>query len=247
MIALDRRGLIRCGAASAMVAGVSLLVPHGLAAAGRRFAPPADPLIYSRLLVRQLAGGRQMAVARDFRILFAAISGGYAVDGAQVAVRVEAPPALDRFAALERERIETGLFPLHLDADGQIAGGQPFAGTPASAAILENAVATARAMTANLPGDQDQARNDAFIAAVHQSASAFVSQLPVDLFAPRALDRAESRVLALPDGVSGTVATRFVASIDDTTGLMREARRSVVTTIGAEARETVESWTLRPE
>jgi hypothetical protein len=86
----------------------------------------------------------------------------------------------------------------------------------------------------------------AFVEALHRSAGALVTEPPRDLFAPVDCPREESRTVALPDGDTGQVRVIFTATRDPVTGLMREARREVVTEVSGDLRRTIESWTLMP-
>ena len=91
----------------------------------RRFAPPSTPMLYTRRLERSLVGGASLTVTRRFAVRFVLEADGFRVDGEQVDVTVEAPPQLATLAELERERVETGLFPLRLDPAGTIVGQSP--------------------------------------------------------------------------------------------------------------------------
>lgn len=248
MIGLHRRALIR-HLGLAAVAGASGLGLVGRAAAealtgpNARFDPSPGTYDYSRRLEREMTGGARFVVMRRFTVGLSRAQGGFELAGNQSAVAVEAPPALARFAELERARIESGLFPLRLDARGQIVGWT----TAQASGELASAVRQAQAMTdaAAIPAD-DQARLRVFIEAVHRAATSILTRLPPDLFAPAAPTREDRQVLDLPDGADGVVTARFAAETDPATGLMRSARRSVVTQIGENRRETVESWSLAP-
>jgi hypothetical protein len=170
-------------------------------------------------------------------------TGGFRVEGEQVAVEVDAPEPLAEFARIERERRETGLFPLGLDSSGAIRGLAPGVDT----GRLDEAVreAVARIDAGNHP-QAERERLRAFVEAVHRSAGAILTELPRDLFAPVDCPRAERRAVALPGGERGEVRLSFDAVRDPVDGLMREARREVVTDIAGDLRRTVESWTLGP-
>ena len=85
-----------------------------------------------------------------------------------------------------------------------------------------------------------------FVTAIHKASATLTSGLPRTLFAPTAGITTDRREVALPDGGEGAVETVFEASVDETTGLMREARREVVTMLGDSSRRAVESWSLSP-
>jgi hypothetical protein len=207
------------------------------------FAPPPTPMLYVRRLERGLVDGASLTVTRSFAVRFMREGGGYRVDGEQVAVTVDAPPQLDALARLERERVEASLFPLELDGEGAILGVAP----GAERAQLDEAV---RAATAQIergphtPAVREELR--AFVDAVHRNSADLVTELPRDLFAPADLVRSESRAIALPGVSEGRVRLSFTAERDPLTGLMRTARREIVTEIAGDLRRTVESWSLTP-
>lgn len=245
----DRRTVIRSAAASLLALSAPAILCTRAAAQGRTtFTPPLTPMVYSRQLLRTMAGGARFMVTRSFTVRFTPDGEGYLLAGAQTGVEVEAPPALARFVELEKARIESGLFPLRLDNTGQIQADRVSAEAPSpSNAGLTAAVATAQTMAAKLGGSPEaQAQRAAFINAIHQSASQLVTELPTDLFAPQQLDRTERQDLTLPGDLQGQVTAQFAADVDSVTGLMRSASRSVITAIGADRRETIESWTLKP-
>jgi len=239
MNVFDRRSLLRLAAGGIALAAL----PASRAAAAAGFDPPLAPMLYTRQLERELPDGARFAVGRRFAIRFVREAEGFRVEGEQVGVEVDAPAALAEFARLERERRETGLFPLGLDFAGTIRGAGPAADT----AKLDDAVREAAARIAR--GDYPPAereRQRAFVDAVHRSAGAILTELPRDLFAPVDCPRSYRRTVALPGGGIGAVRRTFDAVRDPATGLMREARREVITEIESDRRRTVESWTLGP-
>lgn len=232
-----RRDVLRLAAAA-------LLLNAGTARATARpgFAPPGQPLLYTRRLERALADGNTMAVERRFAVHFVPVGDGFRIDGTQRDVLVEAPPPLAEFARLERERIEAGVFPIRLDAAGTITGGP----TLPLATKLDTAVRLALGeVTAQAHSSDEKAEHDRFILAFQQGAARLVTELPGDLFAPGP-PRRETREVALPNGDAGAVSVAFAATRDEVTGIMREARREIVTTLEATHRSTLESWTLGP-
>ena len=239
MIRADRRTLLRL-AASAATLPLLPIVPAAAQPASL-FAPPAGPMLYTRRLERGLAGGASLTVSRSFAVRFVPEPRGYRVDGEQVDVAVDAPEQLSTLARLERERVETAVFPLALDAAGAIRGVPPFA----ASAQLDAAVREVSArLDASPRTPAERAELRAFVEAVHRSAGQLVTALPHDLFAPVDCPREDRRAIALPGGGTGQVRTRFDATRDPATGLMREARREVVTELAGDLRRTVESWTL---
>lgn len=238
----DRRTVL--GAAAAAMAWPLLsAVPARAAPLGHNFAPPASRMLYSRKLTRELPGGAAFVVERRFAIRFDPQAHGFVVSGEQVGVEVAAPPSLERFAQIEKERLEASLFPLALDGQGQISGARP----GRDRELLETAISEARARLSQAslsPGDR--AETEAYIRAVHQTASGLISELPSDLFSPVEPDRSPSREVSLPGGGSGRILSRFQASTDPATGLMREALREVVSDLAGDRRRIVESWKLAP-
>jgi len=240
--AADRRTLLRLAAAAVLFpAATAGSVPA--VAQGGRFAPPAGPMLYTRRLERPLADGARLVASRSFAIRFAPVDGGYRVTGTQVGVEVTAPDRLAAFARIEREREETGPFPLLLDAAGRIVGGPA---APLSAQ-LDAAVREAIAELDARPRDPaERAELLRFVDAVHQAGGRLTTELPADLFAPPATLRSERRRVTLPNGQAGEVTVTFSASADPATGLMRQAMREVLTELEGDRRRTLESWQLAP-
>ncbi len=245
--ALDRRALVRLFGAAALASlgatrAVARAAGPGPGQGLGRFVPPPGPMRYTRQLVRTMAGGYSLTVERSFAVRFEPAVQGFVVAGEQTGVEVEAPTTLAALAALERKRVETGLFPLRLDRLGRImdAPGEPRLADIDQVLAATRAVIEQRPLTAS-----ERAEAAQFLALVHQSASGFLSHLPADLFAPVERQRVEQRTLDLP-GEDGTVRVEFVAETDPRSGLMQHARREIVTRIGDQSRATREDWTLRP-
>ena len=243
-MAHDRRTLLRHLAASALLLPLLSAQPARALVRGGAFVAPDGPMLYSRRLERELPGGASLTVERSFAVRFVREGAGYRVEGEQVGVSVAAPEALASLADLERERVETGLFPLHLDASGQIDGGAE----PRPSEQLDQAVreVLARISAAANRDEAEQADLQQFAVAVHQNASALLTHLPRDLFAPAEPQHEETRMVELPGGGEGLVRVIYLADADAATGLMRKASREVVTQLAASRRSTLESWTLTP-
>jgi hypothetical protein len=240
-VILGRRALL--GLAGTAAALPLLRVAPAAALSAGRFAPPAEPMRYTRRLERTLVDGASLTVSRSFAVRFVPDAGGFRIDGQQVAVAVDAPAQIEALARLERERVETGVFPLQLDSAGAIRAVAPVtASAQLDAAVREVEARIERWQ--HTPTERAELR--AFVEAVHQSAGRLVTELPRDLFAPVDCPREERRPLALPDGQAAQVRITFDATRDPATGLMREARREVVTEVSGNARRTLESWTLTP-
>lgn len=238
----DRRALLRLAMAAALA---PVFASRGLAAAAAAaapFAPPQAPMRFTRRLERGLPDGNRMIVSRGFAVRFAPVAGGgWSVTGEQADVAVDFPERIAALAALERQRKETGLFPLRLDAAGRIVGGA----APQPSRELDEAVAIVkRELDKHDFSPGDRAQLDAFVRAVHDAGAHMATALPGDLFAPADDATRAERALALPGGEQGTILVTFTAVTDPVTGLMRQAQRDIVTTIADDSRRTREDWTL---
>jgi hypothetical protein len=235
----DRRQVLHAAMAALVLPLVS--APGLARAQGRAFAPPPGSMLYTRRLERSLPGNARFTVSRSFAIRFHQEAGGYRVTGEQVAVDVDAPDSLAPFAAMERERMEEGLFPLFLDQDGLIAAGADVAESPR----LDQAVQEVLRRINALPvPEADQAEMTSFVRAVHANAAQLLTELPRDLFAPDGERSRHSRTVALPGGGEGVVTVGYTAETEPSTGLMRNAEREVVTEFAGSLRRTLERWTL---
>ena len=241
MSGADRRALLRL-VAGALVLPLAAAIP-ARAASAARFAPPAGLMRYTRRLERELGRGGRLVVSRSFAVRFRPEPAGFRVEGEQVDVAVEAPENLAEFVRLERERQELGLFPLLLDPAGGIAGGPNAPLSTQLDAVVREALAQLSTQTRD---PEERAELARFLNALHQSAGRIATALPDDLFAPGPTPRSEHREIALPGGDAGEVTVTFAAERDPATGLMRAARREVVTSLEGERRHTLESWTLTP-
>ena len=243
-MAHDRRDVLRAASVALLVPGLSALPRVALAADGP-FAPPDEPMVYTRQVERSLVGGARFLVSRRFNVRFLAQrGGGFRVEGEQADVDVEAPAALAEFAELERQRLERSLFPLLLDHSGRIAASSEYVRPPQLELALAEVLARIEHLALPKPAEAD-AR--AFLSAVHARSEALVSHLPVDLFAPAGERISAVRTFDLPNGAKGQVSVTFVAEAEPRTGLMRTARREVVTELSGTRRSTVEHWTLLPQ
>lgn len=235
----DRRAMLRALAFGALlpVLGGRALAHSGSAT----ITPPAKPMIFRRSLRRELAGGNAILAVREFEIRFLPMAGGFRVEGNQLLSAIDAPPSLEAFARLERERPEVGMFPLLLDDHGLIGAGPETAPNVELGRAIELALAQV-AGGLRTAGDRSDARG--FLLALQQVAGSISSALPEDLFVPPETPQRASRAIALPDGTDGVLSTEFWGTISPETGLLAEARRVIVTEAGGARRETVESWTL---
>jgi hypothetical protein len=242
-MAIERRVVLRWTAAVALAPVLTCRAGAVGVTAGKAIAPPSGPMTFVRRLERQLPDGNKLVVARSFRLKFTPSASNWIVAGEQAGVTVDAPARIAALAALERQRVETGLFPFMLDRSGLIVGGPE----TRPAKELDEAVAIVRReLDKNALAAGEREELDAFIRAVHDAEIKLTAQFPGDLFAPREQTRHTERELALPGGGEGTIAVSFSAASDPATGLMREARREIVTAIGEDRRLTREDWSLAP-
>ncbi len=238
----DRRHLLRAAAAALLLPAFSAS-PRIVRAQDKVFTPPHEPMLYTRRIERSLPGDARFTVSRSFAIRFEEEPRGYRVEGEQVSVEVEAPESLAPFAAMERERRERALFPLLLDRHGLIAGDIE---DPAPPRLDQAVHEVLRRIAGMKVPETDKAELTRFVRAVHANAAELLTELPQDLFVPAGEQSSESRTLTLPGGAEGVVTVAYTAETEPTTGLMRSARREVVTRFDGSLRRTLESWTLVP-
>jgi hypothetical protein len=240
----DRRTALRWAVAAALAPMLATRAGAAASGGGGRIHPPLGPMTFTRRLERGLAGGANLVVARSFAVRFGAAVGGWTITGEQVDVAVEAPERIAALAAIERQRKETGLFPLTLDRSGMIVGAPDAPRTKE----VDQALALVRSELAkrNLAADERR-EYERFVRAVHDAGAKMSSALPADLFAPRERTTHAQRELALPGGGAGTIEISFTAEVDPATGVMRQARRDIVTAIADDRRLTREDWSLLPD
>src|SRR5206468_4011573 len=142
---------------------------------------------------------------------------GYRVDGRLVDSAVEAPPALQALAEIERTRPDTGLFPMHLDLRGRIVAAAP-AGASAGEPRRRAVEVANEALRRSALAPEEKTAAQAFIAQV--AARGLTSPVPADLFRPVAGKRVETRRVPLPDGSEGEVTIEVQASVANAGGLL---------------------------
>ena len=232
----DRRTALRLALGAALLPlAAARPVLASSASSVEPIAPPTGPMIYRRTLERQLPGGAALVVSRDFAVQFEPWEHGFRISGQQVAARVDAPENIANLAALEQQRIEDGIFPLLLDRTGLILHGADMA----PAEELTQALAEVRRQ---LGTEGEEAST--LVEALHMTGARLSAHLPQDLFSPDPIERDAREEITLPWGDSGVVVTRFAATRDPATRLMRVARRDVITQIGSDERRSGEWWEL---
>ena len=233
MAAMERRGVL------AAIGGLSLFPVWARLAA----AEVAGDFILARTVRRSLADGRHIEAAREFAVSFVPeASGNTLVTGAQISVRVEAPPALEALAGIEERRKEDGFFPLRLDENGLIMpspDAELFSELPE--AVAAAALAYARERSAGL---EAAAASRQFIADLSDRSHHWLTLMPRDLFFPEPRDRRVSREIELADGTNGVIRMRETAQADPATGLLGSFSREAETATQTLSRTGSEIWTL---
>jgi hypothetical protein len=228
------------------LAGAAALLPLAAAALAETppnqtaFTPPSTPMLLTRTLRRALPDGKAVVTRRSYRVRFVREGAGFRLDGALVDVRVEALPGLEPLAQLERQRPDTGLFPMRLDARGMLLPTTEPAPSEAEHKALN--VATGYVAALNL-ASADSAQAQRFVAQFQTRA--YRTAWPQDLFHPVPGTRREQQTIPLPDGVEGTVTTE-VAVTTGAAGLLNDFKRVVTTRLGNDTRVAQEEWTLEP-
>ena len=242
---MSRRALL-LGSVAAMAPAV-LIASHAAAAPGgilQRFAPPSEPMVLTRTLVRTLRDGKEIVVRRSYAVRFTANGDGYLLEGHQIEASVDAPAKLASLADIERSRIDEDMFPIRLDAAGQIAAPQHKPG-------LKSPAHDAAVRQSHRLVDQSKL-SPALKQEAHQqvtqlgAASADGEDWPADLFSPLATDRTQRQRFALPDGGVDEVevSIRIVGKADS--GIPARVERTVTTVISGDSRISREVWTLGP-
>ncbi|HQQ07216.1 MAG: hypothetical protein RL702_58 [Pseudomonadota bacterium] len=237
---------------SLLLAGVASLLPAQLApllaeaAPGAElpaFQPPATPLVLTRTLWRSLRDGREIMVRRSYEVQFSRNDRGYRLDGHLIDVAVDAPAALNLLADIERNRPDTGVFPLQLDVHGQIIAQQD---RITQADLHHAAVDRARTILAGASMDGESLRRSEQLARSILEGAVGATSWPSDLFSPAARSRSERRELALGGGQRGAIEVILDVRHAGDHGLPQMVERRVSTEVDGSARLSREVWTLAP-
>jgi hypothetical protein len=196
-------------------------------------------MVLTRTLRRPLPDGAEVLTRRSYEIHFIAEGDGYRVDGSLVGVEVQVPPALQALAMLERKRLDTGMFPMRLDASGTL---QPQLAPPQSEEARQAALAVSKKLESLPLGQLDQSQASNFAKAFENRSMR--SAWPEDLFHPAPGKREETRSVPLPNGARGTVRVSIDALTGETSGLLGSLVRKVTTDFDGDSRITEETWTL---
>ncbi|MBT8428007.1 MAG: hypothetical protein KJO02_08255, partial [Erythrobacter sp.] len=188
MTGLNRRHILSTIGWSLVLPALAL--PASLSARAVSVSFPTDRFRLRRTLERGLGDGKAVIVSREWDCRFVKLAAGAKIDGQQVAVSVETPPALAALADIERRREVTGLFPMELDRSGAIVG------WPDDNASIAQAVEQAsREIDRKAMEQATQADVRRYLAELGKTTASLVSQVPRDLFFPAPGKRSESRKL----------------------------------------------------
>jgi len=245
-LAKTRRQSLQLIAGSALLPALAGGWPLAARAAAASFNPPTTAMNLTRKIVRELADGAMISVARQWLVRFVhdtSKPSGFTVTGRQISVDVIAPTALEFLAKIERQKIEDGLFPMKLGPEGLILSDQ----NEPDPVLIDRAATLALArINATQLGSHDGKDARQFLTTLQQSAAQLISKLPRDLFRPRQTNWQHERDITLPGGQIGKVSVLFSAQMDAAGGIMQHAQRSIITSIGNASRTSDETWTLIP-
>lgn len=233
-----------------LLAGVAALLPlAGSAAAGPpggpagQFVPPAEPMVLTRTIWRNLFDGNQIKVVRSYAVRIEPSGDGFTVDGSLIDARVDAPASLALLADYERQRPDVGMFPLRLDQNGQILEAPPVPISNPAAAELTN---RGSAMIAGAGvSDEAKQRTRALLAQVIAATRGGINW-PSDLFNPASQAREQHREVALPDGGKGEVVVSVTFDRPDPAAVPRTIERTVKTVLQGTESISRERWTIDP-
>ncbi len=233
--AASRRGFM-LGAA---LAGVTL---SASAAAQCRIALPQQTMRLRRELERELHDRSVIRVEREWTIEFHRKRAGIVVSGHQLSARVVAPEALEPLAQIERQRSTQRVFPITLDAAGQMMDAGPLVLRSDIALAAQVAGKIWSGLEASAPNPLEPLRQVPHGPQLSQRSLS--DHLPADLFYPA--DRAErtTRTVDLPNGESGQIELSIRARSQAQQPWLRQWERRITTSIGGSRRHSSETWSL---
>jgi len=229
-----------------LLAGVAAILPFtalsaasGIEQPPESFAPAHTRFVLTRTLHSPLADGNEITTRRSYEMTIVPDGAGYRVDGELIDCQVETPPALAMLAELERNRPDTGMFPLRLNSRGLlIAPGE----RPDSENVRKAATFIRQRMATAIQGNDAGTRSESagFVRSVEDAKTG--TGWPQDLFVSRTGRRVDSQAIALPDGTRGEVTVE----VDVTRPADGETlfERKVTTRIGSSSRVTREEWSI---
>lgn len=225
-------------AAAALTPGPGAVASPVEAPRAARFTPPDGPMLLSRALHRPLPGGAEVVTVRTYEIRFHRTPEGYRIDGMLLTADITVPPRFEALAQIERNRPDTGLFPMTLDHRGRLLPVQ--SREPDDSAQRAGRLAASKIPDRLSAGEARNAR--AFIGRI--SENPVHTAWPDELFAPEPGKHSATQTIPLPDGKTGQVSVEIEASNDTQTGLLSRLTRRVTTDLDGSQRVTIETWTL---
>ena len=234
-----------------LLAGVAALAPIASASgyfaaeaeAPRAFSPPMAPMVLSRTVIRELADGKQIVVKRSFRVQFVTAAGGFALTGTPIAVSVDVPSVLARLGELERQRSDSGPFPIQIDRHGLIHDAAANHPTETGKRLAATQTATGLIEGATLPA---QTRRDAVDLIGSMAADPRTSPWPIDLFVAHDAERRQHRSVALADGSLGEIDVLLRVGKWLPCGMPALFERIITTDLAGTRRVSHEVWSLEP-
>lgn len=200
-------------------------------------------MVLSRTVIRELGDGKQIVVKRSFRVQFVAAPDGFVLTGTPIAVSVDVPPVLARLGELERQRSDSGPFPLLIDRRGLIH--TTASSGPADAKARQDARQTATGMiqAAAMP---DATKRDAVGMIGSMAADPHSSPWPTDLFIAHDSERRQHRSVTLSDGSLGDVDVVLRVGNWLPCGMPALFERVITTDLAGTRRVSREVWSLEP-
>ncbi len=239
MVSMTRRAWL----GMSMATGIGFASP---ALAMHQLIPPPGQWKLRRSIARELADGAFITIVREWRVAFQPdplSAGGLQLQGEEIAVEVDAPPALAPFAELERGRTVSGLFPIRLSPSGLILT------TGALSACDQVAKAVALAESAFAQRGASQVRREQlrqYMVQIQSQAQPLLETLPPDLLHPAGGTIETVQPVNLPGGETGEFRLEYWARSQADCGWLDEAQRLITTTIGGSTRVSRETWALLP-
>jgi hypothetical protein len=203
---------------------------------------PTGAMILHRRLERGMADNATIAVEREWTVRFDRQGSGAAIAGAQLTVRVDAPPVLSKLAQIEADRSTDAMFPILLADSGAIlAAGDFILGSDVDRAMAEaGQIIAERPIPAEVKDEQLY-----YLAILQRSAGKVLDQLPADLFFPVTSPARITGTIPLPDGTKGEFEATYAANFAPDGAWLDRAEREVISRIGASERRSREVWSLR--
>ncbi len=233
----------------AVLAGIAAILPvavwsqstgAAVVPATERFSAPPTALTLVRTLHRALSGGREVLTVRTYDLRISTVEDGFRVDGQQIDCSVEAPPMLQALADVERKRIDNGMFPIMLNANGVITSfgiGVDAGAKQQAADMVDGMIGKSRLEV----GDKTEASG--FTSQI-RGGDDTISKWPLDLFNLRTGRHSETRRMALPDGSEGQVTIAMESHQSGINQQQDTVERIVTTDLGGSQRITREEWKL---